>query len=60
MEEDVVVAIQCQPFGPVLQRQVIDEIERLRKRDAILSALEAGGVDNGEWYSESLREAGLW
>lgn len=32
----------------------------LHKRDDILSALEAGGVDNWEWYSESLREAGLF
>jgi len=26
----------------------------------ILAALEAGGVDNWEWYSESLRDAGLF
>ena len=25
-----------------------------------LLALEAGGVDNWEWYSESLRDAGLF
>lgn len=31
-----------------------DEIEKLRHRDAVLSALEAGGVDNWEWYGESL------
>ena len=24
-----------------------------------LAALEAGGVDNWEWYSDSLRDAGL-
>jgi len=32
----------------------------LQERDDILSALEAGGVDNWEWYSESLRDAGLF
>ena len=26
----------------------------------ILAALEAGGVDNWDWYSESLRDAGLF
>ena len=31
-----------------------DEINELRHRDAILSALEAGGVDNWQWYEEAL------
>ncbi|UFK09530.1 hypothetical protein [Xanthomonas phage DES1] len=31
----------------------------LQKDREILRALEAGGVDNWEWYSESLRDAGL-
>lgn len=30
------------------------EYRRLIRRDAELSALEAGGVDNWEWYSDSL------
>ncbi|ARB12486.1 hypothetical protein BIS33_35 [Klebsiella phage vB_KpnP_BIS33] len=34
-------------------------LKYLESRDEILSALEAGGVDNWEWYSESLQEAGL-
>lgn len=34
-----------------------NEYKRLCRDSAILSALEAGGVDNWEWYSESL--AGL-
>ena len=34
-------------------------LKYLESRDAILSALECGGVDNWEWYSESLRDAGL-
>ena len=36
-----------------------ERYDYLHKRDAILSALEAGGVDNWEWYYESLKEAGL-
>ncbi|WOZ56272.1 hypothetical protein vBKpnPMUC100_022 [Klebsiella phage vB_KpnP_MUC100] len=36
-----------------------DRLKYLESRDEILSALEAGGVDNWEWYSESLQEAGL-
>ena len=32
--------------------------ELLAARDE-LNALHAGGVDNWEWYSESLRDAGL-
>ena len=34
-------------------------LEYLEHRDAVLSALEAGGVDNWEWYSESLNDAGI-
>lgn len=32
------------------------EYEELLDRDKKLSALEAGGVDNWEWYSESLSQ----
>lgn len=35
-----------------------DENERLEKREQILNALKAGGVDNWEWYGESMCE--LW
>jgi hypothetical protein len=34
------------------------ELQELRGRDNTLSALEAGGVDNWEWYSESIKKAG--
>ena len=34
-------------------------LAHLQSRVAVLDALEAGGVDNWEWYSESLRQAGL-
>lgn len=30
------------------------ELERLRKRDEKLAALEAGGVDDWCWYGDSL------
>lgn len=33
-----------------------DRYEYLQHRDEVLSALEAGGVDNWEWYGESLRD----
>lgn len=36
------------------------EYTRLLMDEKILAALEAGGVDNWEWYSESLRDAGLF
>jgi hypothetical protein len=35
------------------------EYNELEKRDAILRALEAGGVDNWDWYDESLKNANL-
>lgn len=33
----------------------LEELQRLQQRDAELSALEVGGVDNWEWYGESLK-----
>jgi hypothetical protein len=33
-----------------------EEYERLLKRDEILTALEAGGVDNWEWYDDAIEE----
>lgn len=35
------------------------EYEGLLRSEAELAALEAGGVDNWEWYHESLKDAGL-
>jgi len=35
------------------------EYDQLLLNARILSALEIGGVDNWEWYSESLRDARL-
>ena len=34
----------------------LQRFEYLINRDKLLSALEAGGVDNWEWYGESTRE----
>lgn len=33
----------------------IKEIKHLRQRSDMLQALEDGGVDNWDWYSESLK-----
>lgn len=38
------------------QMIIINYISNLENRDAILCALEAGGVDNWEWYEESLKD----
>lgn len=35
------------------------EYDDLLERDQLLAALEAGGVDNWEWYDESRKNAGL-
>lgn len=34
--------------------------ERLLRAERELTALHAGGVDNWEWYGDSLRDAGLF
>lgn len=33
-----------------------ERLKELEKRDEKLSALESGGVDNWEWYEDSLEE----
>ena len=33
-----------------------EEYQALKRRDLMLSAFEAGGVDNWDWYSESLKD----
>lgn len=37
----------------------IHEYDQLLKRNEVLCALEAGGVDNWQWFEESLSNAGL-
>lgn len=32
------------------------EYEYLKKRNRVLGALEAGGVDNWDWYSDSINK----
>lgn len=36
------------------------EYKRLKRAELELCALQAGGVDNWEWYHESLSQAGLF
>lgn len=38
------------------KKVLLNYIEELENRDEKLSALEAGGVDNWEWYAESLSD----
>lgn len=33
----------------------VKEYERLKERDDLLSRLEAGGVEDWEWYDESVK-----
>ena len=33
-----------------------DELLQLLEHDAILSALESGGVDNWDWYEDSMED----
>lgn len=40
-------------------REIAGELEELQGRDRRLSALEAGGVNNWEWFGASLEDAGL-
>lgn len=38
------------------QMMIINYIGNLENRDEILCALETGGVDNWEWYEESIKD----
>ena len=58
-EERVSVRRRGDPRGVALIEVTHTEYEYLKQRDQELSALEAGGVDNWEGYSDSLKEAGL-
>jgi hypothetical protein len=37
----------------------LKKLKKLEKRDRVLTALENGGVDNWEWFGESLGSAGI-
>ena len=53
------MVVEIQKYS-VKQRSISqDEYDRLVSRDNKLDALERGGVDNWEWYEESLGKAGL-
>ena len=43
-------------FNKFAKEITMSDYEDLQKRSDILSALEAGGVDNWEWYDESLEK----
>lgn len=43
-------------FNGSTKRISVDEYNNLKKRSETLAALEQGGVDNWEWYGESLRD----
>ena len=47
------------PEQPITVAVEIGRFEELIKAEKTLSALEAGGVDNWEWYYESLKDGGL-
>lgn len=37
-----------------------ERYEHLLEREKYADALDAGGVDNWDWYSDSLKEHGYW
>ena len=46
-------------YGP-LKNHLVIHILNLEIASTKLEGLEAGGVDNWEWYSDSLTDAGFW
>lgn len=48
--------MDTEPTVTITLKQYNEMLRQLR----ILEALEDGGVDNWEWYHESLRDAGLF
>ena len=51
--EDSISSLQSEDVSSLISKT---ELQRLNKRDCELECLEAGGVDNWEWYSESLKD----
>lgn len=67
LEPEDKITISIEDYERLLKRDEIEEVteivtitlkeyEELLKRDEILTALEAGGVDNWEWYDEAIKE----
>lgn len=54
LEKDI-ERMQC--HVEVIESETDTDSAYAKKRLAILDALEAGGVDNWEWYEESLKQA---
>lgn len=50
----------CQCAHPGNRAISEERYSELLDSEKKLNALEAGGVDNWEWYSESLQQAGYW
>lgn len=42
--------------GRLLLSETITKLRHLEQRNDLLKGLEGGGVDNWEWYSESLKD----
>lgn len=53
------MVVEIQTYSIHNEKITKREHDRLTKRDAELAALEKGGVDNWEWYGDSLKNAGL-
>ncbi len=53
------VLVSITEYGVEKRKITLGEIERLEGIERKMQALEAGGVDNWEWYSDSLERAGL-
>lgn len=56
-EETVEAIYDALPDGDGFNSNVREAIRYLLNRDLLLSALEAGGVDNWDWYGESVQNA---
>lgn len=51
--EDSVCVLKNEDVSSLISKT---ELQRLNRRDSLLEGLEAGGVDNWEWYDESLKD----
>ena len=50
------IIVEVGKYSSKARQITVSEYDQLVKRDEVLSALEAGGVDNWEWYEESLNK----
>jgi hypothetical protein len=59
MVVDLLVAVVLMPLGEETVTIPKEEYEDLIRSKKILDALYAGGVDNWDWYGQSLEDAGI-